>query len=189
MSLATWARDLALGARFAVIGGRPGLLRTLLTATGVGFGVALLLTAVSLPNMTFQREVRESQRAVDGSELIEATRPDSFLHLGRSTVYRDDVVTGLLVRPEGDAPPAPPGTAKLPALGEMAVSPRSASCSTPPKAPSSRSGSPTRSPGRSARPDSSARPNCGTSPRSTSSPPTTSTGAARATAGRSPRNR
>ncbi|WP_329621400.1 ABC transporter permease [Streptomyces sp. NBC_01255] len=123
MSLATWARDLALGARFAVTGGRPGLLRTLLTATGVGFGVALLLTAVSLPGMTFQREVRESQRAVDGSELVESPRPDSFLHLGRSTVYRDDVVTGLLVRPEGDAPPAPPGTAKLPALGEMAVSP------------------------------------------------------------------
>ncbi|MGW6392741.1 FtsX-like permease family protein [Streptomyces sp. NPDC055103] len=123
MSLATWARDLALGARFAVTGGRPGLLRTLLTATGVGFGVALLLVATSLPGMMFQREVRESERAVDGSEQLDSPGPDSFLHLGRTTEYRGDVVTGLLVRPESDAPPAPPGTAKLPAVGEMAVSP------------------------------------------------------------------
>ncbi|MFE7583942.1 FtsX-like permease family protein [Streptomyces gardneri] len=123
MSLATWTRDLALGARFAVTGGRPGLLRTLLTATGVGFGVALLLLAVSLPNMLFQREVRESVRAVDGSEQIESPRADSFLHLSRTTTFRDDVVTGLLVTPEGDAPPVPPGTAALPAVGEMAVSP------------------------------------------------------------------
>ncbi|MEU7517285.1 FtsX-like permease family protein [Streptomyces sp. NPDC042898] len=124
MSLATWARDLALGARFAVTGGRPGLLRTLLTATGVGFGVALLLLAVSLPNMMFQREVRESERAVDGSEQVTSPRPDSFLHLGQTTVYRDDVVTGQLISPEGDATPTPPpGTTALPGTGEMVVSP------------------------------------------------------------------
>ncbi|MGW1926417.1 exonuclease domain-containing protein [Streptomyces massasporeus] len=67
--------------------------------------------------------------------------------------------------------------------------PRSAICSTPPTAPSSRSASPTRSPERSGRTDSSAPPTCGTSPTSASSPPTTSTGAGCATAGRCPRNR
>ncbi|WP_030692791.1 FtsX-like permease family protein [Streptomyces globisporus] len=123
MSLGTWARDLTLGARFAVAGGRSGLLRTLLTATGVGFGVALLLLAASFPNMLFQREVRESVRAVDGSEQVTSPRPDSFLHLGRSTVYRDDVVSGLLLRPEGDAPPLPPGADRYPGTGEMLVSP------------------------------------------------------------------
>ncbi|WP_395363129.1 FtsX-like permease family protein [Streptomyces sp. YH02] len=123
MTLRTWTRDLALGARFAVTGGRSGLLRTLLTATGVGFGVALLLLASSLPNMLFQREVRESVRAVDGSEQVTAPRADSFLHLGRTTGYRDDVISGLLLRPEGDAPPPPPGTAGVPAPGEMLVSP------------------------------------------------------------------
>ncbi|MGW6420858.1 FtsX-like permease family protein [Streptomyces sp. NPDC055055] len=123
MTLRTWARDLALGARFAVTGGRSGLLRTLLTATGVGFGVALLLLAASFPNMLFQREVRESVRAVDGSESVHAPRPDSFLHLSQTTGYRDDVVTGLLLRPEGDAPPLPPGAAAFPATGEMLVSP------------------------------------------------------------------
>lgn len=123
MTLRTWTRDLALGARFAVTGGRSGLLRTLLTATGVGFGVALLLLASSLPNMLFQREVRESVRAVDGSEQITAPRDDSFLHLGRTTVYRDDVISGLLLTPEGDSPAVPPGAAAFPARGEMLVSP------------------------------------------------------------------
>ncbi|MFF0556919.1 FtsX-like permease family protein [Streptomyces sp. NPDC004266] len=123
MSLGTWARDLTLGARFAVTGGRSGLLRTLLTATGVGFGVALLLLAASFPNMLFQREVRESVRAVDGSEQVTSARPDSFLHLTRNTVYRDDVISGLLLRPEGDAPPLPPGADRFPGTGEMLVSP------------------------------------------------------------------
>ncbi|MFF8374693.1 FtsX-like permease family protein [Streptomyces sp. NPDC015661] len=123
MSLGTWARDLTLGARFAVTGGRSGLLRTVLTATGVGFGVALLLLAASFPNMLFQREVRESVRAVDGSEQVTSPRPDSFLHLSRTTVYRDDVISGLLLRPEGDAPPLPPGAPAFPRTGEMLVSP------------------------------------------------------------------
>ncbi|MFF0427459.1 FtsX-like permease family protein [Streptomyces sp. NPDC004520] len=123
MSLGTWARDLTLGARFAVTGGRSGLLRTLLTATGVGFGVALLLLAASFPNMLFQREVREAVRAVDGSEQVDSPRPDSFLHLTRATTYRDEVISGLLLRPEGDAPPVPPGAPAFPRTGEMFVSP------------------------------------------------------------------
>ncbi|MFI0823406.1 FtsX-like permease family protein [Streptomyces roseolus] len=123
MSPRPWARDLALGARFAATGGRSGVLRTLLTASGVGFGVALLLLAASFPNMLFQREVRESVRAVDGSEQVTSPRPDSFLHLSRTTVYRDDVVSGLLLRPEGDAPPVPPGADAFPKAGEMLVSP------------------------------------------------------------------
>ncbi|MEU5218871.1 FtsX-like permease family protein [Streptomyces sp. NPDC020807] len=119
----TFTRDLLLGARFAVTGGRTGLFRTALTATGVGFGVALLLLAASFPNMLFQREVRESVRAVDGSEEVTSPRPDSFLHLGQTTVYRDDVVSGLLLTPEGDRPPVPPGADAFPATGTMLVSP------------------------------------------------------------------
>ncbi|MFE7512007.1 FtsX-like permease family protein [Streptomyces sp. NPDC057540] len=123
MSLGTWARDLTLGARFAVTGGRSGLLRTALTATGVGFGVALLLLAASFPNMLFQREVRESVRAVDAGQTVAAPRADSFLHLTRNTVYRNDTVSGLLLRPEGDRPPIPPGAPAFPGTGEMLVSP------------------------------------------------------------------
>ncbi|MFE5731239.1 FtsX-like permease family protein [Streptomyces sp. NPDC056528] len=123
MRLPARVRDLALGARFAVTGGRPGLLRTLLTATGVGFGVALLLLAASLPNMLFQREVRESVRAVDGSREVTAPGPHTFRYFDRPTTYRDDVVSGLLLQPDGDEPPVPPGATAFPRPGEMLVSP------------------------------------------------------------------
>ncbi|MGA5217345.1 FtsX-like permease family protein [Streptomyces cinereoruber] len=123
MKLRVWARDLALGARFAVTGGRPGLMRTLLTATGVGFGVALLLLAASLPNMLFQREAREAVRAVDASQEVVGPRSDTFRHFSHTTTYRDDVVSGLLLQPDGDAPPVPPGATAFPRSGEMLVSP------------------------------------------------------------------
>ncbi|MFE5792910.1 FtsX-like permease family protein [Streptomyces sp. NPDC056503] len=119
-----WARDLALGARFAVTGGRSGVLRTLLTAAGVGFGVALLLLASSLPNMLFQREVRESARAPDAAHrMIEKPGPDTFLHYTQYSSYRGAGLTGLLVRPEGPEAAVPPGTDGVPAEGAMLVSP------------------------------------------------------------------
>ncbi|MFF9195131.1 FtsX-like permease family protein [Streptomyces sp. NPDC014779] len=121
--LAAWLRDLALGARFAVTGGRGGRLRTLLTATGIGLGVALLLVAASLPNMLFQREVRESQRQPDASQEITRPGPDTFLYADAETLYRGDGVTGLLLRPEGPKAALPPGADRIPAPGEMLVSP------------------------------------------------------------------
>ncbi|MFB7429207.1 ABC transporter permease [Streptomyces hydrogenans] len=119
-----WARDLALGARFAVTGGRSGVLRTLLTAAGVGFGVALLLLASSLPNMLFQREVRESARAPDASHrMIEEPGPGTFLHYTQYSSYRGAALSGLLLKPEGPGAAVPPGTDGVPAAGEMLVSP------------------------------------------------------------------
>ncbi|MFF0486356.1 ABC transporter permease [Streptomyces sp. NPDC004435] len=119
----TWARDLTLGARFAATGGRSGLLRTLLTAAGVGFGVALLLLASSLPNMLFQREVREAARAADAAHEVTSPRPDTFLHYTQHSSFRGAGLTGLLLKPEGPKAPTPPGTTGVPAEGEMLVSP------------------------------------------------------------------
>ncbi|MFF8607295.1 FtsX-like permease family protein [Streptomyces sp. NPDC015346] len=123
MRIRTWARDLALGARFAVTGGRQGLLRTTLTAVGVGLGVALLLAAASLPNMLFVREVRESAREPDASYETVTPGPDTFLYVRAETLYRGDPVRGMLLRPEGPRAPLPPGAAKLPGPGEMLASP------------------------------------------------------------------
>lgn len=123
MNPRTWMRDLALGARFAVTGGRGGWIRTALTATGIGCGVALLLVAASLPNMLFQREVRESARVPDASYEVAKPGPDTFLHVGHRTEYRGETVTGLLLRPEGERAAVPPGAAALPGPGEMLVSP------------------------------------------------------------------
>ncbi|MFF6789696.1 hypothetical protein ACVW0K_004632 [Streptomyces filamentosus] len=123
MTPRTWGRDLALGARFAATGGRSGILRTLLTAAGVGFGVALLLLASSLPNMLFQREVREAARAADASHEVADPRPDTFLHYTQHSSYRGTGLSGLLLKPEGPKAPVPPGTTRMPAEGEMFVSP------------------------------------------------------------------
>ncbi|MGW7429605.1 FtsX-like permease family protein [Streptomyces sp. NPDC054861] len=123
MRLRTWSRDLALGARFAVTGGRRGWIRTALTAVGVGLGVAMLLVAAAVPHMSFAREVRESQRSVDASTEVKSPTADSFLYADPATVYRGEAVTGLVLRPEGARAPAPPGMPKIPAPGEMWVSP------------------------------------------------------------------
>ncbi|MFJ3581330.1 FtsX-like permease family protein [Streptomyces sp. NPDC090127] len=123
MRLRTWTRDLALGARFAVTGGRRGWIRTTLTAVGIGLGVALLLLASSVPHMSFAREVRESQRNVDASGDHPNPTRDSFLYASPTTVYRGDPVSGHVVRPEGPDAPVPPGLAKIPGPGEMWVSP------------------------------------------------------------------
>lgn len=118
-----WLRDLALGARFAVTGGRGGRLRTVLTATGIGLGVALLLVAASLPNMLFQREVRESVRQPDASYEVTKPGPDTFLYVRTETVYHGEAVTGMLFQPDGPEAALPPGATRIPAPGEMLVSP------------------------------------------------------------------
>lgn len=118
-----WAADLAMGARFAVSGGREGWLRTALTAVGVGLGVAVLLVAASVPHMLGAREARTDARENYGfSEQVE--RSDrSALYDRADTTYHGERIRGRLLQPDGDHPPVPPGVTKLPGPGEMAVSP------------------------------------------------------------------
>ncbi|WP_328865576.1 ABC transporter permease [Streptomyces sp. NBC_00304] len=124
---APWLRDLALGIRFAAAGGREGWVRTLLTAVGVGIGVALLLTASSVPHMLDERSARDQARSetkISGSPDASAKKSDStVLRIEASTEFRDRSITGFLMRADGDHPVVPPGIAALPAPGEMVVSP------------------------------------------------------------------
>ncbi|MET7648661.1 FtsX-like permease family protein [Streptomyces sp. NPDC005426] len=124
---APWLRDLALGIRFAAGGGREGWVRTLLTAVGVGLGVALLLTAASVPHMLDERSARDQARSetkVSGSPDASAKKSDStVLRLEASTDYHDRTITGFLMRADGRHPVVPPGIAAFPAPGEMVVSP------------------------------------------------------------------
>ncbi|MEU6170999.1 FtsX-like permease family protein [Streptantibioticus parmotrematis] len=123
-----WARDLGLGMRFAVTGGREGWIRTLLTAVGVGLGVALLLTTAAVPAMLQARSDRTSARSTDGSGA-EPTRPGphTLLVEPANTTYRWYDITGDLFEPEGAEPPLPPGVSRMPGPGEMVVSPALAS--------------------------------------------------------------
>ncbi|MCM2393366.1 FtsX-like permease family protein [Streptomyces albipurpureus] len=118
-----WARDLVLGVRFAVTGGRRGWTRTALTSFGVGLGVALLLVAAAIPHAVENREGRKGDRTVNtaNSEKLSA---GSFLFAQANTSFRGDMITGTVFRPTGNGrTDLPPGLAALPGPGEMAVSP------------------------------------------------------------------
>ncbi|MFC9621545.1 FtsX-like permease family protein [Streptomyces sp. NPDC056930] len=125
--LAALLRDLGLGVRFAASGGREGWIRTLLTAVGVGLGVALLLVAASVPNLLDHRSARDQARSetkISESPDTQAEKTDtSVLRINTETEYRGRIVGGYLMRADGTRPVVPPGVARFPGANEMVVSP------------------------------------------------------------------
>ncbi|MGR3934508.1 FtsX-like permease family protein [Streptomyces sp. BRA346] len=121
--IARWAADLAMGARFAVTGGRESWARTIMTAVGVGLGVTLLLIAASVPTMDSARNERTNAMAAFG--FGEEPKPGAgTTHLAMAnTDFHDKDIQGLVMAPDGDRPPHPPGIGGVPAAGEMYVSP------------------------------------------------------------------
>ncbi|MFG3286275.1 ABC transporter permease [Streptomyces sp. NPDC048111] len=116
-------RDLALGARFALAGGREGWTRTLLTAVGVGLGVALLLGTTALPGALTARQDRDNARNDYGASVDTGPGQDTLL-IGRAdTDYKGADVRGRLLQGEGPKAPVPPGVSTLPAPGTMVASP------------------------------------------------------------------
>ncbi|GAA1352695.1 ABC transporter permease [Streptomyces beijiangensis] len=122
MSAAGWARDLSIGAKFGVAGGREGWMRTLLTAVGVGLGVAVLLFTTAVPGALSAREDRGQARD-DFSALMADKRGDTTLQAPAETKYHGKDVRGRLVRGESARAPVPPGLSALPPAGQMLVSP------------------------------------------------------------------
>ncbi|MFF6905995.1 FtsX-like permease family protein [Streptomyces sp. NPDC012389] len=120
-------RDLGLGIRFAAAGGREGWIRTLLTAVGVGLGVALLLLASSVPHMLDERSARDQARkeapASGASDGRAAKSDSSVVRINTTTEYHDRTVEGYLMRADGATPVLPPGVERFPAADEMVVSP------------------------------------------------------------------
>lgn len=120
-------RDLALGARLAVAGGRAGWARLALVGAGVGLGVALLLLATAIPSVLDARADRVAAREVprtlaDGSDGVAPDETTVLTYPVRSHV-QGAPAEGLLLQAEGDDPVLPPGVAVMPAPGELVVSP------------------------------------------------------------------
>ncbi|MFE2284129.1 ABC transporter permease [Streptomyces sp. NPDC059443] len=122
-TLQVWARDLALGARFAFGGGREGWTRTILTGVGVGLGVALLLVTSAIPGAMAARDGRSDARQTFSSPTVEEAGQDTLLIAGADQSYRSYGVDGRLVQAEGPDAPLPPGLKRIPGPGELAVSP------------------------------------------------------------------
>lgn len=120
-----WARDLGMGIRFAAGGGREGWIRTILTAVGVGLGVALLLGAASVPNMLQNRDDRSVARTPYSSVDGKPPKADDTTIMVRDTgtEFHGRTATGRFLKADGDHPVLPPGLDKMPAPGEMVVSP------------------------------------------------------------------
>jgi hypothetical protein len=119
-----WARDLALGARLVVSGGREGWIRTALTTVGVGLGVAMLLVAASVPAMLTARDDRMAARDDMPIGVGQPPRGDSTVLLRyNETIFRGHSVRGRIVQADGANPVLPPGLSRLPRPGELIVSP------------------------------------------------------------------
>ncbi|WP_327698579.1 ABC transporter permease [Streptomyces sp. NBC_00459] len=119
-----WARDLAMGARFGVTGGREGWVRMTLTAVGVGLGVALLLLCTAMPNVIASRNKVEDARYVNVySQTVSSKADNTLLIAAADTTWHDDDIRGRIVEPEGRRAPLPPGVDRFPGKGEMVVSP------------------------------------------------------------------
>ncbi|MFC9133354.1 ABC transporter permease [Streptomyces sp. NPDC057099] len=124
MSPRQWFRDLAMGARFAVTGGREGWVRTTLTAVGVGLGVALLLLCTAMPNVFASRSKVEDARYANTYALTVPPKADNTLLIADAdSTWHDDDIRGRFVEPEGRRAPLPPGVDRFPGKGEMVVSP------------------------------------------------------------------
>ncbi|MFD6953378.1 hypothetical protein A6A08_25945 [Nocardiopsis sp. TSRI0078] len=123
--ISRWYRDLALGAGLALHGGRADWTRTLLTALGVGLGVMVLLLASAAPSVRAAAQEREEARAPVYLEEGTPAGGDTVLASSRVVEYRGEMFSGMLLEPLGD-PPAdvrPPGIDRLPAAGELYISP------------------------------------------------------------------
>ncbi|MBP5861500.1 ABC transporter permease [Streptomyces scabiei] len=130
MSIAVrqWYRDLAMGVRFTFTGGREGWIRALLTAVGVGLGVALLLLTTAIPNVLDTRGAHEDARQDRGIGYLENnTRSEptdrSLIVADTDTEFQHQEIRGRLLEQEGADAPPPPGLTSFPAPGEMVVSP------------------------------------------------------------------
>ncbi|WP_416875125.1 FtsX-like permease family protein [Kitasatospora sp. SC0581] len=116
--------QLALGARLAVTSGRDGWGRLLLTACGVGLGVALLLFTASFPGLVHHRDQRlYTQNDTFRDEDLPTPGDRTVLVAPVDTAFHGTPVRGRVVQPEGPNAALPPGLAAYPAPGTMAVSP------------------------------------------------------------------
>ncbi|MFJ5028630.1 FtsX-like permease family protein [Streptomyces sp. NPDC088560] len=123
MSAGQWGRDLGMGVKFAFTGGREGLIRVLLTAVGVGLGVALLLLTTAIPNALSVRHARDDARMDYTYGPPRAKAANTLVISDADTTYHGEDVRGRLVEPEGPKAPVAPGLTRYPAPGEMVVSP------------------------------------------------------------------
>jgi hypothetical protein len=110
-----------LGLRLAVSGGRASMLRAAFTVVAAAVGVTLILLVVATQAAVHGRALRIGWQ--DATADTPATAPDGVWRLTVSDYYRGARMIRAYVSALGPNPPVPPGLDRLPAPGEVAVSP------------------------------------------------------------------
>ena len=113
--------NVRLWLRMAFAGGRQSLARVGLVAGGVAVGVVLLLVALTAAPALQGRIDRYAWHRTEAS--APATARDSALWLPVTDRYAGQNVVRIHIAPLGPNPPLPPGVDRLPAPGEVLVSP------------------------------------------------------------------
>ncbi len=113
--------EIWLGLRLALAGGRDGLIRSALTAAGIGIGVAMLLLAASVPGALHQRGQRDDARTA--TTCTEQQTANSIWVHWTDTIYHGQPIRGRLVYAPTAVTVIPPGLSHAPAAGEVVVSP------------------------------------------------------------------
>jgi hypothetical protein len=113
--------EIWLGMRLAATGGSDSRLRAGLTALGVALGVALLLFGASVPTMLSAHNARLQARVPETGP-----RPARSAHLlvdALGTNFHGADISVVALQRTGTQPALPPGLSRIPAPGEMFVSP------------------------------------------------------------------
>lgn len=95
---AGWLRDLQLGIRLAVGGGRTSLVRLVLGTIGIGLATAILLVSASVSHVIANESARESGAAPDNHRILGITPLD---YTYGNTTYRGTDISGFYVRATG----------------------------------------------------------------------------------------
>jgi len=94
-----------MGTRFAFTGGREGWGRVLLTAVGVGLGVALLLLTAAIPSALTARHDRESARTdITFSDVRKPKADNTLIVANVGTTFRKKNVRGRELEPNPGGP-------------------------------------------------------------------------------------
>ncbi|OLZ56861.1 ABC transporter permease [Amycolatopsis keratiniphila] len=117
----TGREDLMLGFRLAVGGGRGSIVRLVLSTAGIGLAVAILLLGASAGTIKENRDQRTFAASVR-SEAVPGADPLDYA--ATTTDFRGQAIALVHLRPTGPNSPIPPGVDRLPAPGEVFLSPK-----------------------------------------------------------------
>ena len=116
----SWLRDLLLGVRLAVGGGRTSWSRLALGTIGIGLAVGILLIGASVPAIMARHAAR-----TNANDPVYHPRAgvSALYYADNGTEFRGTYISGAYVYPTGANSPVPPGIPHNPGPGEIFLSP------------------------------------------------------------------